>query len=31
MTDEELRAVSAYFERITQNLRALCEQEDGQC
>ena len=30
-SDEELRAVSAYFERITQNLRALCEQEDGQC
>ena len=30
-SDEELCAVSAYFERITQNLRALCEQEDGQC
>jgi len=30
-SDEELRAVSAYFERITRNLRALCEQEDGQC
>ena len=30
-TDEELRSVSAYFGRITENLRALAAKEGAQC